>query len=70
MKVGGRAATNVPKTRSLASNPRKNLTFIDHQQNEKRNPTVPNFADTTPAVALTSVLLSQGGGGGETYLKE
>ena len=64
MDVGGRTATNIPKTPSPASNHRKNFIFMDHHQKGPPNYTVPKFAETAPTVALTRALLSQGGGGG------
>ena len=62
--MGGRAATNIPQKPSPTSNHQKNVTFMDHQKMEPPNSTVPKVAETTPTVALTRALLSQGGGGG------
>ena len=61
MKMGGMAATNIPKIPSPASNHRKCVIFMDHQKMEPPNFTVPKVAETTPTVALTRVLLWQGG---------
>ena len=69
MNVGGRTATDIPKTPSPASNHRKNFIFMDHQKKGPPNSTVPKFAATTPAVGVTRVLLSQGGGGGRDVLE-
>ena len=45
MKVGGRAATNIPKIPSQASNHRKNV-IRDHQKMESPSSTVPKVAET------------------------
>ena len=64
VKVDGRAAANIPKIRSPPSNHREDLIFMDRQKKASSNSTALKFAETTPAVAPTRVLLSQGGGGG------
>ena len=46
VKVGGRAATDIPKIPSPAPNNRKNLIFRDHQKMEPPNSTVPEVAET------------------------
>ena len=61
VKMGGRAATNIPKIPSPASNHRKRVIFTNHQKMEPPNPTVPKAAETTPTIALTKVLLKAWG---------
>ena len=39
---------------------KKNVIFMDHQKKGPPNSTCPKIAETTPTVALTRVLLSQG----------
>ena len=61
--MGGRAAANIPKMPSAASNHRKNVIFMDHfwWSMEPPNSAVPKVAETAPPVTLTRATLSQGG---------
>ena len=64
MTVDGRAAANLPKIPSPSLKSQENLIFLDRQKNPPPNSMAANFAETTPAVALTRTLLSQGEEGG------